>query len=75
VPGDRLGSVSGCARWAKPAAEACGDGRRGDVLNGLGFSNRRLRLVARFFATKLVETTLVEELLGPRIMTEQLHFR
>ncbi len=25
------------------------------ILNGLGFSNRRLHLVARFFATKLVE--------------------
>ena len=40
------------------------------ILNGLGFSNRRLHLVARFFATKLVE-----QLLGPGITTEQPHVR
>jgi hypothetical protein len=39
------------------------------ILNSLGFSNRWLHLVARFFATKLVE-----QLLGLGITTEQLHF-
>jgi transposase len=38
------------------------------VLNGLGFSNRRLYLVSPFFATKPVE-----HLLGPGITAEQLH--
>src|SRR5258708_17269004 len=38
------------------------------ILNGLGFSNRRLYLVAQFFATKPVE-----HLLGPGITAEQLH--
>src|SRR5260221_1625141 len=38
------------------------------VLNGLGFSNRRLYLVPQFFATKPVE-----HLLGPGITAEQLH--
>jgi transposase len=38
------------------------------VLNGLGFSNRRLYLVSQFFATKPVE-----HLLGPGITAEQLH--
>jgi transposase len=38
------------------------------VLNGLGFSNRRLYLVSQFFATKPVEY-----LLGPGITAEMLH--
>jgi transposase len=38
------------------------------ILNGLGFSNRRLYLVSQFFATKPVE-----QLLGPGITAEQLH--
>jgi transposase len=38
------------------------------LLNGLGFSNRRLYLVAQFFATKPVEY-----LLGPGITAEMLH--
>jgi transposase len=38
------------------------------ILNGLGFSNRRLYLVAQFFATKPVE-----HLLGPGIRAEMLH--
>ncbi len=38
------------------------------ILNGLGFSNRRLYLVSQFFATKPVEY-----LLGPGITAEQLH--
>src|SRR5258708_13773479 len=38
------------------------------VLNGLGFSNRRLYLVPQFFATNPVE-----HLLGPGITAEQLH--
>src|SRR5215467_5219804 len=38
------------------------------ILNGLGFSNRRLYLVSQFFATKPVE-----HLLGPGITAEQLH--
>ena len=38
------------------------------VLNGLGFSKRRLYLVPRFFATRLVE-----RLLGPGITAEPLH--
>jgi transposase len=38
------------------------------VLNGLGFSNRRLYLAPQFFATKPVE-----HLLGPGITAEQLH--
>ena len=38
------------------------------ILNGLGFSNRRLYLVAQFFASKPVEY-----LLGPGITAEQLH--
>ena len=38
------------------------------ILNGLGFSNRRLYLVSQFFATKPVEY-----LLGPRITAEMLH--
>jgi transposase len=38
------------------------------LLNGLGFSNRRLYLVSQFFATKPVE-----HLLGPGITAEQLH--
>ena len=38
------------------------------ILNGLGFSNRRLYLVSQFFATKPVE-----HLLGPGISAEQLH--
>src|SRR5215472_3910900 len=38
------------------------------ILNGLGFSNRRLYLVSQFFATKPVE-----HLLGAGIMAEQLH--
>ena len=37
------------------------------ILNGLGFSNRRLYLVSQFFATKPVE-----HLLGPGITAEQL---
>ncbi|HEV2458075.1 MAG TPA: IS1634 family transposase [Ktedonobacterales bacterium] len=38
------------------------------ILNGLGFSNRQLYLVAQFFATKPVE-----HLLGPGISAEMLH--
>src|SRR5262245_39548677 len=38
------------------------------ILNGLGFSNRRLYLVAQFFATKPVE-----HLLGPGIKAEKSH--
>jgi transposase len=38
------------------------------ILNGLGFSNRRLYLVSQFFATKPVE-----HLLGPGITAEMLH--
>jgi len=38
------------------------------ILTGLGFSNRRLYLVSRFFATKPVEP-----LLGPGITAEMLH--
>jgi transposase len=38
------------------------------ILNGLGFSNRRLYLVSQFFATKPVE-----HLLGPGITAEHLH--
>ena len=38
------------------------------ILNGLGFSNRRLYLVSQLFATKPVE-----HLLGPRITAELLH--
>jgi transposase len=38
------------------------------ILNGLGFSNRRLYLVSQFFATKPVEY-----LLGAGITAEQLH--
>jgi transposase len=38
------------------------------ILNGLGFSNRRLYLVSQFFATKPVE-----HLLGSGIKAEQLH--
>jgi transposase len=38
------------------------------ILNGLGFSNRRLYLVSQFFATKPIE-----HLLGPGITAEQLH--
>jgi transposase len=38
------------------------------ILNGLGFSNRRLYLVSQFFATKPVE-----HLLGPGITAERLH--
>ncbi len=38
------------------------------VLNGLGFSNRRLYLVPQFFADKPVE-----HLLGPGIMAEDLN--
>jgi transposase len=38
------------------------------ILNGLGFSNRRLYLVSQFFATKPVQ-----HLLGPGITAELLH--
>ena len=38
------------------------------ILNGLGFSNRRLYLVSQFFATKPVE-----HLLGPGLTAEMLH--
>ena len=38
------------------------------ILNGLGFSNRRLYLVSQFFATKPVE-----HLLGAGITAELLH--
>src|SRR5262245_27732392 len=38
------------------------------IMNGLGFSNRRLYLVSQFFATKPVE-----HLLGPGIRAEMLH--
>jgi transposase len=38
------------------------------ILNGLGFSNRRLYLVSQFFASKPVE-----HLLGPGVTAEMLH--
>jgi hypothetical protein len=38
------------------------------ILNGLGFSNRRLYLVSQFFATKPIE-----HLLGPGITAKMLH--
>ena len=38
------------------------------ILNGLGFSSRRLYLVSQFFTTKPVE-----HLLGPGIIAEMLH--
>src|SRR5579864_5764555 len=38
------------------------------IVNGLGFSNRRLYLVSQFFANKPVE-----HLLGPGITAEMLH--
>jgi transposase len=38
------------------------------IVNGLGFSNRRLYLVSQFFATKPVE-----HLLGPGISADRLH--
>src|SRR5262245_49300577 len=38
------------------------------ILNGLGFSNRRLYLVSQFFATKPVE-----HLLGPGITADMRH--
>src|SRR5499425_732968 len=38
------------------------------IVNGLGFSNRRLYLVSQFFATKPAE-----HLLGPGITAEMLH--
>jgi hypothetical protein len=38
------------------------------ILNGLGFSNRRLYLVSQFFASKPVE-----HLLGPGIAADMLH--
>ena len=38
------------------------------ILNGLGYSNRRLYLVSQFFATKPVE-----HMLGPGITADQLH--
>jgi Domain of unknown function (DUF4277) len=68
MPGDRAGGVSGCAGGTEPAAGECRDGGGGEDLEWVGVSNRRLYLVAQFFATKPVE-----HLVGPGITAEQLY--
>jgi transposase len=77
---DHLGMVAGICReiglaeyldgLAGPSQQqvSIGTATVAMVLNGLGFSNRRLYLVSQFFATKPVE-----HLLGPGITAEQLH--
>ena len=57
-------------RWQEPSQQqvSVGTATVAMILNGLGFSNRRLYLVSQFFATKPVE-----HLLGPGITAEQLH--
>jgi transposase len=77
---DHLGIVAGICReigladyldaLAGPSHQQVGVGTAtvAMILNGLGFSNRRLYLVSQFFATKPVE-----HLLGPGITAVQLH--
>lgn len=77
---DHLGIVAGICReiglaeyldaLAGPSGQqvSVGTATVAMVLNGLGFSNRRLYLVSQFFATKPVE-----HLLGPGITAEMLH--
>lgn len=77
---DHLGIVAGVCREIGLAAslDAVDEGEHervsvgtatvAMVLNGLGFSNRRLYLVSQFFANKPVE-----HLLGPGIMAEDLN--
>jgi transposase len=77
---DHLGIVAGVCQEIGLAAyldELAGPGQQqvsvgtatvAMILNGLGFSNRRLYLVSQFFATKPVE-----HLLGPGITAEMLH--
>jgi transposase len=77
---DHLGIVAGICReiglaeyldqLAGPSQQqvSVGTATMAMILNGLGFSNRRLYLVSQFFATKPVE-----HLLGPGITAEQLH--
>lgn len=77
---DHLGIVAGVCREIGLAAylDACDEQQHERVsvgtavvamiLNGLGFSNRRLYLVPQFFANKPVE-----HLLGPGIMAEDLN--
>lgn len=77
---DHLGIVAGICReiglaeyldaLAGPSQQqvSVGTATLAMILNGLGFSNRRLYLVSQFFATKPVE-----HLLGPGITAEQLH--
>jgi transposase len=77
---DHLGIVAGICReiglveyldhLADPSQQqvSVGTATVAMILNGLGFSNRRLYLVAQFFATKPVDY-----LLGPGITAEMLH--
>src|SRR5215475_3187215 len=77
---DHLGIVAGICReiglaayldaLAGPSQQqvSVGTATMAMILNGLGFSNRRLYLVSQFFATKPVD-----HLLGPGITAEQLH--
>lgn len=77
---DHLGIVAGVCReiglaeWLDEQDEqyhervSVGTATVAMILNGLGFSNRRLYLVPQFFATKAVE-----RLLGPGIMAEDLN--
>jgi transposase len=77
---DHLGIVAGICReiglaeyldqLAGPSQQqvSVGTATMAMILNGLGFSNRRLYLVSQFFASKPVE-----HLLGPGITAEMLH--
>src|SRR5215813_2476317 len=77
---DHLGIVTGICReiglaeyldaLAGPSQQqvSVGTATLAMILNGLGFSNRRLYLVSQFFATKPVE-----HLLGPGMTAETLH--
>jgi transposase len=77
---DHLGIVAGVCReiglaeWLDAQDEhthervSVGTATVAMILNGLGFSNRRLYLVPQFFATKPVE-----HLLGPGIMADDLN--
>jgi transposase len=77
---DHLGIVAGICREiglaayldqrAGPSQQqvSVGTATMAMILNGLGFSNRRLYLVSQFFASKPVE-----HLLGPGITAEMLH--
>lgn len=77
---DHLGIVAGVcreiglAKWLDAQDEqshervSVGTATVAMILNGLGFSNRRLYLVPQFFATKAVE-----RLLGPGISAEDLN--